>query len=583
MRQLCRLAGGQNNPAVPSRRVPPGYVPSGDLRAAHLEAKSKRPRWHLVNLLLCLALLSLCLATSLMEVQTAWAETQAHLTHASPHPTGTDSSDSSSGNDKISDPCNSNCNDPASIVVALVYLVVDGVKVVIALFQNDLLGWVTCVLSAGAVSCPTTSGGAPWSFDCPIVHLSATFSSYSYDSSTGLVTTSLGSTTYTLTLDGATADNAQETIYQLAQNAVGNDAVNDWLSGDAFVGNTKASATSNLASEPGHLIYTYNADTVSQPHVQSLSSFSMLVGLTMIGGLFALAGFQLLIASMGIASHYAVANAIDTLGRVLLVAAIVGLSLLVVQTLLDLTNQLNDAVVKLHQQIRYPQTSIDGITAVSFSNAHDTSQSFRGVVMPMALWGCVLDDFIGLMTTRMANIIGSSIPGIGGVLGIAGRINEIGQLINDIGEFVLLVLSVTLWGQAIARVFLLDYYIILAPVAFACWGLPGRVGVQTTRAWFKGFLQLLFMQTVQIFILTTVPAFLPDFGLMQFPHGGDLINPPLQRLFAQLPPIIVAMAATGAPKVMMGMGPMNTVAKAGALAGKAVGAGMLAINHMIKK
>ncbi len=103
------------------------------------------------------------------------------------------------------------------------------------------------------------------------------------------------------------------------------------------------------------------------------------------------------------------------------------------------------------------------------------------------------------------------------------------------------------------------------------------------RAWFKGFLQLLFMQTVQLFILTTVPILMPDFGKMQFPTGGNLINGPLQTFFVQLPPVITTLAAVGAPKVMMGMGPMKTVAQAGALAGKAVAAAMFAANSMIKQ
>ncbi len=122
----------------------------------------------------------------------------------------------------------------------------------------------------------------------------------------------------------------------------------------------------------------------------------------------------------------------------------------------------------------------------------------------------------------------------------------------------------------------------MAPVAFACAGLPGQLGNQTVKAWFKGFLQLLFMQTLQIFILTTMPTLLPDFGKMAFPQGG-LPGPVLQKFLVQLPPLIVTMTAASAPKVMMGLGPMNTVAKAGAIAGKAVAAAGAATASMIKK
>jgi len=200
----------------------------------------------------------------------------------------------------------------------------------------------------------------------------------------------------------------------------------------------------------------------------------------------------------------------------------------------------------------------------------------------MSLWGCVLDDFLGLMASRVANIIGSGIPIIGGIFGLTGRITEIIQLINEIGEFLLLIMSVTLWGQAIARIILINYYIIMAPVAFACWGLPGPLGNQVIRAWFKGFLQLLFMQTVQIFILATMPTLLPDFGQMTFPSGG-IPGDVLQPLLAQLPRMIAGFAAIGAPKVLMGMGPMRTVAQAGAMAGKVVAGAMITVSGMIKR
>ncbi len=183
-------------------------------------------------------------------------------------------------------------------------------------------------------------------------------------------------------------------------------------------------------------------------------------------------------------------------------------------------------------------------------------------------------------------MVGSTIPVTGGVFGILGRVKEILELVRDLGEFGLLILSATIWGQAIARIILLNYYIIMAPIALACSALPGQMGNQVVKAWFKGFLQLLFMQPVQLFILVSMPSLMPDFGKMQFPTSsatGSLIQGPLQTLLSQLPALIVVLAATGAPKVMMGIGPMHTVAKAGALAGKAVGAAMLAVNSMIKK
>jgi hypothetical protein len=70
---------------------------------------------------------------------------------------------------------------------------------------------------------------------------------------------------------------------------------------------------------------------------------------------------------------------------------------------------------------------------------------------------------------------------------------------------------------------------------------------------------------------------------MHFPVGGSLSNPPIQNLLVQLPPLITVFAAIGAPKFMMGMGPMKTVAQAGSMAGKAVAAAGAAIGGMIRR
>ena len=70
---------------------------------------------------------------------------------------------------------------------------------------------------------------------------------------------------------------------------------------------------------------------------------------------------------------------------------------------------------------------------------------------------------------------------------------------------------------------------------------------------------------------------------MKFPTGGGIVSPPLQTFLIQLPPILTVFAAVEAPKVMMGMGPMKTVAQAGAIVGKAIAAAALATSQMIKE
>ncbi len=40
-------------------------------------------------------------------------------------------------------------------------------QIIGALIKYNLVGWITCFLTAGTVPCPTTAG-TPWSFDCPV-------------------------------------------------------------------------------------------------------------------------------------------------------------------------------------------------------------------------------------------------------------------------------------------------------------------------------------------------------------------------------------------------------------------------------
>jgi hypothetical protein len=137
---------------------------------------------------------------------------------------------------------------------------------------------------------------------------------------------------------------------------------------------------------------------------------------------------------------------------------------------------------------------------------------------------------------------------------------------KHIGEFLMLIMSVMLCVQAFVRIILLNYYILVGPVVFACWGLPGGMGNNVVRQWAKGFASLLFVQTVQIFVLTTLPLIMPTFPTLPTDTFG-LIN----VLLGQLPRVIVVVAAVQVPK-MMGTQATRAIAQAGTVAGGAVAA-----------
>jgi hypothetical protein len=392
------------------------------------------------------------------------------------------------------------------------------------------------MISAGIVPCPNAVKDA-WGFECP------------------------------------GASSGTQSAYKQAINSPV--TKKDWLSGDVNGLGSDPNNTSNAAETgnypSGHLIYTYATDTTQRDGVTKLLPLTLGFSFLMLGPLFLVVGYQFLIVAWKFNSPSMIANAIDGFGRVLLAALAIGVSYQLTQMLIGLANTASYAMVLLHQEIGFPQTTINGRAAVSYSVAGDTPQSFRGLVMPMSLWGCVLDDFLGIIATRMVNAISAMLPIVGGVLGLAGKVLEIIRLLEDLGEFALFLLSVTIWAQIVLRIILINYYIILAPVAFACWGLPGQIGNQVLKMWFKGMAQLLFVQALQLFILTTLPSLLPDFGHMTFPVQNNSNFDVMDTIFVQLPVLITTMAAVRAPKILMGVTAIQTVAQAGSMAGKVVG------------
>ena len=75
---------------------------------------------------------------------------------------------------------------------------------------------------------------------------------------------------------------------------------------------------------------------------------------------------------------------------------------------------------------------------------------------------------------------------------------------------------------------------------------------------------MLFVQGVQLFILTTLPLIVPSFPNLPSDKFG-VVN----VFFAQLPRVVVLLAVVQAPK-MVGTKATNAIAKAGAVAGGAV-------------
>ena len=323
----------------------------------------------------------------------------------------------------------------------------------------------------------------------------------------------------------------------------------DWLSGDGGVG-----------PGSGHLAVTYLDDTVSQPNVQALFNLMLGLGYVLLTPVLFLIGYQMLWASW----TFGRATIMEAFGRLLLSIIALAISWELAGMLIALSNSVNAAVVFLHVHIPYPTTHINNQNLTYTLDGESDPLSYRGIVIPISRWGCVMNDFVKILGTKFASDMAAFIPFVGGLIKLALGIYDAVDAFKHIGEFLELILSIMLATQIFVRLILINYYILTGPVALACWALPGGVGQKVVSQWFKGFCSLLFVQGVQLFILTTLPLVVPSFPNLPADKFGIV-----DIFFAQLPRVIVLLAVVQAPK-MVGTGATKAIAQAGKVAGGAV-------------
>lgn len=309
----------------------------------------------------------------------------------------------------------------------------------------------------------------------------------------------------------------------------------DWLSGDVVVVNA------NGPAGRGHLFYTYIEDTEGLPQIRTL--FGVMEGLAflLIAPSVMLLGYQLMVG----ASTFRYAGALEGLSNVALGIVAVGVSFQLVHLLIQLENRSAAGILALHSGHPFPKITING-TPIPYSLAGEPATSYRGIVIPMSRWGCTINDFMGIFSQSfVASTLGSVIPFIGGLAHLAGLVTNISDLIRRSGEMVLTILSFLLWLQMFVRIVLVNYYILMAPLAFGCWALPGGVGQRVVRLWCKGFLTVLFVQIAQDFVLTTLPLLLPTLPQIG-PDGAGI----WQAFLLAFPPILTLWVTVVTPRLL---------------------------------
>lgn len=349
----------------------------------------------------------------------------------------------------------------------------------------------------------------------------------------------------------------------------------DWLSGDAPTAAGTPDANKHApnpgTSISGHLVYTPPQDTIDQPGVQTLFPITLAVGFVLISPVFLFIGYQLLWAAW----TFGQANAMEALGRLMLSIAALIASYELASMLISLTNQFNAAVVAFHQAHAYPDITISGLTSTFTlkTQGENDPASFRGIVVPISRWGCVANDFVALLSNKFWTDLSGFIPFVGGITKFIGNVFNMIDVVKHIGEFIVLIGSISLCTQVFIRLILINYYILTGPIAFGCWGLPGGVGQKVVNSWAKGFCSLLFTQTVQIFVLATFPLILPSFPGLPVDRFGIL-----NEVFEVLPRLLILMATLKVP-TMIGTQANKAIAQAGTVVGGAVAAaGAMAMN-----
>jgi hypothetical protein len=334
----------------------------------------------------------------------------------------------------------------------------------------------------------------------------------------------------------------------------------DWLSGDVPV------VTQDVTIRGGgRLFYTYSTDTNELSQVTVLFRPMQGLGFFLIMPSIMLLGYQFMLG----ASTFRYAGALEGLSRVILGAVAVAVSYQLIDMLISVQNSFIAAIIALHGEHPFPVSTVNG-KLIPYRLVGESATSYRGIVMPMSRWGCAVNDFIGVVSQSfLTNTLGSIIPLIGGLAPLAGRVTTIPNLIQRCGELILAIMSFLLWVQVFVRIVLLNYYILMAPVAFGCWALPGGVGQRVVLLWFKGFFTVLFVQVFQLFILTTLPLILPPMP----PVDADGIGI-MQSVLVQFPLFLTLYAVLVTPR-LLGASVGQALGTAGSVAGTTIVAASL--------
>ncbi|GHO96371.1 hypothetical protein KSF_064190 [Reticulibacter mediterranei] len=336
----------------------------------------------------------------------------------------------------------------------------------------------------------------------------------------------------------------------------------DWLSGNHPGVLSSAELTTPTAGEGGRFFYTFPEDTFKLDGVTKLMPYTLGIGLIFLSPVIVLIGYQVLLGSI----TFRYANALQAIPRLLLGIAIIVVAFTMTETLIAISNNITGGLILLHKDLGGFPTAMVNNQPVAYTLANENDLiSYRGMVVPMSRWGCAANEFMKILAAKfVTDVLASIIPIFGNLIHLVATIANFFDLIKHLGQFILLVLSIMLWAQVLVRIVLLNYYILLCPIAFGCWALPGGFGQGVVNQWAKGFFSTLLIQIVQVFVITTLPLVIPVLPAIPSDSLGLM-----KGLLTQLPPILVLWMTVRAPSIL-GTSTARAITNAGSIAGGVV-------------
>jgi hypothetical protein len=138
-----------------------------------------------------------------------------------------------------------------------------------------------------------------------------------------------------------------------------------------------------------------------------------------------------------------------------------------------------------------------------------TNVDVASVILPTNTWQSTLILFlslgIGLVIAKsfaplLVEVLGSGIT-FGVFIAVAAEAGIYTALLLEIPKLILVIFSMVLCVQILMRIVLVNFYIIMSPLAIVASILPGREGASFTRNWVMGFLSLVASQFAQVAVL----------------------------------------------------------------------------------